>query len=40
MSLVLAVDDEPQLLRALITNFKARGYEDGASGSQQHQHKH
>jgi two-component system KDP operon response regulator KdpE len=32
MSLVLAVDDEPQLLRALITNLKARGYEvDGAT---------
>jgi len=26
MSLILAVDDEPQLLRALITNLKARGY--------------
>jgi two-component system KDP operon response regulator KdpE len=32
MSLVLAVDDEPQLLRALITNLKARGYDvDGAT---------
>jgi len=32
LSLVLAVDDEPQLLRALITNLKARGYEvDGAT---------
>ena len=32
MSLVLAVDDEPQLLRALITNLRARGYEvDGAT---------
>jgi two-component system KDP operon response regulator KdpE len=32
VSLVLAVDDEPQLLRALITNLKARGYEvDGAT---------
>jgi two-component system KDP operon response regulator KdpE len=28
----LAVDDEPQLLRALVTNFEARGYEvDGAT---------
>ena len=27
MSLILAVDDEPQLLRALITNLKARGYD-------------
>jgi two-component system, OmpR family, KDP operon response regulator KdpE len=27
VSLVLAVDDEPQLLRALITNLRARGYE-------------
>jgi two-component system, OmpR family, KDP operon response regulator KdpE len=31
MSLVLAVDDEPQLLRALITNLKARGYEVDAA---------
>src|SRR5262249_43021095 len=32
VSLVLAVDDEPQLLRALITNLKARGYDvDAAS---------
>ena len=32
VSLVLAVDDEPQLLRALITNLRARGYEvDGAT---------
>ena len=32
MTLVLAVDDEPQLLRALITNLRARGYEvDGAT---------
>ena len=32
MTLVLAVDDEPQLLRALITNLKARGYDvDGAT---------
>ena len=30
-SLVLAVDDEPQLLRALITNLKARGYEVDAA---------
>jgi two-component system KDP operon response regulator KdpE len=31
MSLVLAVDDEPQLLRALITNLRARGYEVDAA---------
>ena len=31
MSLVLAVDDEPQLLRALITNLKARGYDVDAA---------
>ena len=32
VTLVLAVDDEPQLLRALITNLRARGYEvDGAT---------
>jgi two-component system KDP operon response regulator KdpE len=31
VSLVLAVDDEPQLLRALITNLKARGYEVDAA---------
>src|ERR1700746_1085479 len=31
MSLILAVDDEPQLLRALITNLKARGYEVDAA---------
>ena len=31
MSLVLAVDDEPQLLRALITNLKVRGYEVDAA---------
>jgi two-component system KDP operon response regulator KdpE len=31
MSLVLAVDDEPQLLRALITNLKARGYQVDAA---------
>jgi two-component system, OmpR family, KDP operon response regulator KdpE len=31
MGLVLAVDDEPQLLRALITNLKARGYEVDAA---------
>ena len=32
MTLVLAVDDEPQLLRALITNLRARGYDvDGAT---------
>ena len=31
MSRVLAVDDEPQLLRALITNLKARGYEVDAA---------
>jgi two-component system KDP operon response regulator KdpE len=29
--LILAVDDEPQLLRALITNLKARGYEVDAA---------
>jgi two-component system KDP operon response regulator KdpE len=29
--LVLAVDDEPQLLRALITNLRARGYEVDAA---------
>jgi two-component system KDP operon response regulator KdpE len=33
MSLVLAVDDEPQLLRALITNLKARGYRVDAATS-------
>jgi two-component system KDP operon response regulator KdpE len=31
VSLVLAVDDEPQLLRALITNLRARGYEVDAA---------
>ena len=31
MSLVLAVDDEPQLLRALITNLRARGYKVDAA---------
>ena len=31
MSLILAVNDEPQLLRALITNLKARGYEVDAA---------
>jgi len=31
VSLILAVDDEPQLLRALITNLKARGYEVDAA---------
>ena len=31
MTLVLAVDDEPQLLRALITNLRARGYEVDAA---------
>ncbi len=32
MTLVLAVDDEPQLLRALITNLRARGYDvEGAA---------
>jgi two-component system KDP operon response regulator KdpE len=31
MGLVLAVDDEPQLLRALITNLKARGYDVDAA---------
>ena len=31
MSLVLAVGDEPQLLRALITNLRARGYEVDAA---------
>jgi len=27
MTRILVVDDEPQLLRALATNLKARGYE-------------
>jgi two-component system KDP operon response regulator KdpE len=31
MTLVLAVDDEPQLLRALITNLRARGYDVDAA---------
>jgi two-component system KDP operon response regulator KdpE len=31
VSLVLAVDDEPQLLRALITNLRARGYKVDAA---------
>jgi two-component system KDP operon response regulator KdpE len=31
VSRVLAVDDEPQLLRALITNLKARGYDVDAA---------
>ena len=31
MSLILAVDDEPQILRALITNLKARGYDVDAA---------
>jgi len=31
VTLVLAVDDEPQLLRALITNLRARGYEVDAA---------
>src|SRR5215813_10962003 len=33
MTLVLAVDDEPQLLRALITNLRARGYDVDAAGT-------
>jgi two-component system KDP operon response regulator KdpE len=31
VTLVLAVDDEPQLLRALITNLRARGYDVDAA---------
>ena len=33
MTRVLVVDDEPQLLRALITNLRARGYDVDAAGT-------
>ena len=30
---VLVVDDEPQILRALVTNLQARGYDVDAAGT-------
>jgi two-component system, OmpR family, KDP operon response regulator KdpE len=33
MTRVLVVDDEPQILRALVTNLKARGYDVDAAGT-------
>ena len=33
MTRVLVVDDEPQILRALVTNLRARGYDVDAAGT-------
>ena len=33
MTRVLVVDDEPQILRALAINLRARGYEVGTAGT-------
>ena len=33
MTRVLVVDDEPQILRALVTNLQARGYDVDAAGT-------